>query len=102
MEVDFERFEETAAILEFDEGMARFDAETEAARRQGVQRWEAMKCEQRVKYFSGRESLSANKPEHSAPLARSAARTEKRNATPAYPSRSSPMVSSGTAGIATL
>ena len=35
-------FTERAAILEYDHGMSRFAAETEAARRQGVQRWEAI------------------------------------------------------------
>lgn len=35
-----ERFEETAAWLEYCDGMSRFEAETEAARRQGKHRWE--------------------------------------------------------------
>lgn len=35
-----ERFEETAAWLEHCDGMSRFAAEKEAARRQGKQRWE--------------------------------------------------------------
>lgn len=37
--IDLDAWEERAAILEFDEGMSRFAAETEAARRQGVERW---------------------------------------------------------------
>lgn len=37
-----ERFEETAAWLEYCDGMTRFEAETEAARRQGKQRWECI------------------------------------------------------------
>lgn len=37
-----ERFEETAAWLEYCDGMTRFEAETEAARRQGKSRWEAI------------------------------------------------------------
>ena len=38
--MDIDLFEERAAILEFDEGMTRFAAETEAARRQGFKRHE--------------------------------------------------------------
>lgn len=37
-----ERFEETAAWLEYCDGMTRLEAETEAARRQGKYRWEAI------------------------------------------------------------
>lgn len=40
--IDLDAWEEQAAILEFDWGMTRFAAETEAARRQGFKRWEAM------------------------------------------------------------
>lgn len=39
--IDIERYEHTAAWLEYCDGMTRFAAETEAARRQGVKRWEA-------------------------------------------------------------
>ncbi len=38
--IDLDAWEERAAILEFDWGMTRFAAETEAARRQGFKRWE--------------------------------------------------------------
>lgn len=37
-----EQFEERAAWLEFCDGMTRFQAETEAARRQGMTRWQAL------------------------------------------------------------
>ena len=40
--MDLERFEHTAAWLEFCDGMTRFHAETEAARRQGLERWEML------------------------------------------------------------
>lgn len=40
--MDHDRFEERAAIMEFDGGMDRFEAETLAAREQGKQRWEAI------------------------------------------------------------
>lgn len=40
--MDTDQFEERAAIMEFDGGLSRFRAETEAARAQGVSRWEAI------------------------------------------------------------
>jgi len=40
---DFERFNETAAWLQYCDGMSRFMAETEAARRQGVARYDAIR-----------------------------------------------------------
>jgi len=39
---DADQFEQTAAWLEYCDGMSRFAAETEAARRQGVLRKEAL------------------------------------------------------------
>lgn len=35
-------FEERAAIMEYDGGLSRFDAETRAAQEQGKTRWEAL------------------------------------------------------------
>lgn len=40
--MDIERFEHTAAWLEYCDGMSRFHAEIEAARRQGLKRWEVL------------------------------------------------------------
>lgn len=40
--MDVDKFEERAAIMEFCGGMSRFSAETEAAREQGMSRWEAI------------------------------------------------------------
>jgi hypothetical protein len=40
-------FEERSAILEFCAGMSRFEAETSAARAQGVTRWEALRHAER-------------------------------------------------------
>ena len=40
--IDVDRFETTAAWLQYCDGMTQFQAETEAARRQGVLRKEAM------------------------------------------------------------
>jgi hypothetical protein len=42
MTFDREAFEERAAIMEYDAGMTRFQAETKAAQAQGVTRWEAL------------------------------------------------------------
>ena len=39
---DLDEFEERAAICEYDGGMTRFAAETQAASEQGIARWEAM------------------------------------------------------------
>lgn len=40
MSIDLDAFEERAAILEFDAGFSRFDAETIAAAAQGATRWQ--------------------------------------------------------------
>jgi hypothetical protein len=40
MSFDKDAFEERAAIQEFDGGMSRFQAETAAARAQGMERWQ--------------------------------------------------------------
>lgn len=40
--IDLDEFEQRAAWLEHCDGMSRFAAESEAARRQGVQRWEVV------------------------------------------------------------
>ena len=37
-------FSERAAIMEFDGGLSRFEAETSAARAQGLTRWQAMEA----------------------------------------------------------
>lgn len=42
MAFDKGAFEERAAIMEYDGGLSRFRAETEAAKIQGVGRWEAI------------------------------------------------------------
>lgn len=50
--LDIDQYENTAAWLEYCDGMSRFQAETEAARRQGYQRWEATN-EIRKRHFEG-------------------------------------------------
>lgn len=44
--IDVDQFLERAAIMEFDGGMSRYQAETEAAKAQGVPRWQALKAVQ--------------------------------------------------------
>lgn len=39
---DLDSFEERAAIMEFCGGMSRFEAETQAAKAQGLTRWQAL------------------------------------------------------------
>lgn len=39
---DADQFAERAAIMEFDGGLSRFEAETQAAKAQGISRWEAL------------------------------------------------------------
>ena len=38
--MNIEAWDERAAIMEFEGGMTRFEAETKAAREQGFERWE--------------------------------------------------------------
>lgn len=40
--IDVDQYEQTAAWLEYCDGMSRFEAETEAARRQGKKRFEVI------------------------------------------------------------
>lgn len=39
---DRDAFEERAALIEFDGGLSRFEAETQAAKAQGLTRWQAL------------------------------------------------------------
>lgn len=41
---DRDTYEERAAIIEFDGGLSRFDAETRAAQAQGLTRWQALEA----------------------------------------------------------
>lgn len=42
--LDLDQFAERAAIMEFDGGLSRFEAETQAAKAQGVTRWQALEA----------------------------------------------------------
>lgn len=47
-EFDAEAFAERAAIMEFDGGLSRWEAETQAAKAQGLTRWEAINHAKRI------------------------------------------------------
>lgn len=57
MPFDADTFEERAAIMEFCGGLTRFNAETQAARLQGIERWQALKL--------SKETTDANGSRHS-------------------------------------
>ena len=44
--IDVDLFLERSAIMEFEGGLSRYQAETEAAKAQGVLRWQALKAVQ--------------------------------------------------------
>jgi hypothetical protein len=46
--IDLDAFEERAAIMQYDGGMSRYQAETEAARAQGKTRWEVLDYAKRI------------------------------------------------------
>jgi len=48
MQIDLDAFEERAAIMQYDGGMSRYQAETEAARAQGKTRWEVLEYAKRI------------------------------------------------------
>jgi hypothetical protein len=41
--MDIDAFQERAAIVEYDGGLSRFEAETLAAKEQRLERWEALR-----------------------------------------------------------
>jgi len=61
--IDLDQFENTAAWLQFCDGMSRFQAETEAARRQGVIRSEVLAHAQNDKRNSASARDSGQAPE---------------------------------------
>lgn len=48
MQIDLDAFEERAAIVQYDGGVSRYQAETEAARAQGKTRWEVLEHAKRI------------------------------------------------------
>ena len=67
--LDVDKFEERAAICEFDGGMSRFDAETAAAQEQGLARWQAVKLAKEAR-DAQRNGHSAGGGHSAAPVAR--------------------------------
>ena len=61
--IDLDQFESTAAWLQFCDGMSLFQAETEAARRQGVIRSEAIAYAEDDKRNSAKERHNGQAPE---------------------------------------
>lgn len=53
-------FEERAAIMEFDGGLSRYQAEVEAAKAQGVARWQALKAVNDAKHIGNSEQARDN------------------------------------------
>lgn len=51
---DLGQFDERAAICEYEGGMTRFAAETQAAKEQGLTRWAAIKLHQEAQDAHGR------------------------------------------------
>lgn len=64
MRPDLDEFEERAAIMEFDGGMTRFQAETRAAQRQGFQRREVMDAIGKRNSAQARDHREAVEREH--------------------------------------
>ena len=57
--IDIDQWDERSATLEYDEGMTRFAAETEAAKRQGFKRWEAINAKRERDTAKARDHGSA-------------------------------------------
>ena len=79
--MDLDQFEHTAAWLEFCDGMTRFEAEAEAAKRQGKTRWEAMNAIRKRDTKQARDTGSAavGKPANNLPRVQPHAAQEKRS-----------------------
>lgn len=57
--MDFDAFEERAAIAEYDGGLTRFAAETLAAREQGYERWEVINAKRERDTSPARDQRAA-------------------------------------------
>ena len=65
--IDLDQFESTAAWLQYCDGMTQFQAETEAARRQGVIRSEVLAYAQNDKRDTGQARHIGKAPERHNP-----------------------------------
>lgn len=68
---DIEAFEERSSIIEYDGGLSRFEAETLAAKAQGLTRWQAMEAARNAKRIGNpakardqREAAQRHRPHH--------------------------------------
>lgn len=78
--LDFDAFEERSAIMEFEAGMTRFDAETAAAREQGFQRHEVINANRKRHSPAARDhrAAPARKPADDLPGVQPAPQEEAR------------------------
>lgn len=81
---DIEAFEERSSIIEYDGGLSRFEAETLAAKAQGLTRWQAMEAARNAKRIGNpatawdqREAAQRHRPHHM-PAVQSAPAEENR------------------------
>jgi hypothetical protein len=79
--IDLDQFEERAAIMEFDGGLSRFQAETRAAQAQGRQRREVLDEIGRRNSARSRDQREAHVGDHGDALPR-VQRTPKEEARP--------------------
>ena len=76
--IDLDAFEERAAIMQYDGGMSRYQAETEAARAQGKTRWEVLDYAKRIgNPANGGDSGKANARDSEDDLSRMQSRAAK-------------------------
>ena len=75
--IDLDQFEERAAIMEFDGGLSRFQAETRAAQSQGRQRREVMDEIHRRNLARQRDQREANQRDDGDALPRVQRASEK-------------------------
>ncbi len=61
---DHDQFEERAAIMEFDGGLSRFRAETQAAKAQGVSRHEAIRIRNSQQTWDQRPAAEWHTADH--------------------------------------
>ncbi len=79
--IDFDEFEERAAIMEFDGGLSRFEAETRAAAAQGFKRHEVLDAIRNRDFARGgnnRPAMDGQRGAHDVPGVQRAAEEENR------------------------
>lgn len=76
---DIDAFEERAAIMEFDGGLSRFEAETAAAKAQGFKRHEAINAVRNFEQARDQRSADARNAAGALPRVQPAQAQEKRS-----------------------